>query len=309
MQILLFGGTGFVGQHAAKRWTEEGHEVLIPSRRRTSAPFGKVILYEIDELNELFTSIKGEYAIVNLAGESINSGRWSKKRKQTILDSRTVLTGAIAQVLESLSNKPIVWINASAIGYYGYSDEKIFDETSVRGDGYLAEVCELWERATAPAIRHTRVVRVRIGLVLGGGGGALPRMTLPYKLYVGGKVGKGSQWVSWVHIDDLVGIMTKCLTDPAIQGPVNATSPAPLTMNDFGKAIAEVYRRPHWLPVPGFALKLLFGEMSEIILQGQRVLPNRMKQLGYEFKFKNAFIALKQIRYVERNTKYQAKKS
>lgn len=308
MQILLFGGTGFVGQHAAKRWLEEGHDVLIASRRKTSAPFGKVMIYEVDELEELFNKIQGDYAIVNLAGESINSGRWSAKRKREIQDSRTILTGAIAQVIPSLAVKPKVWVNASAIGYYGYSDEKIFDETSVRGSGFLAEVCELWERATAPAMKQTRVVRVRIGLVLGSGGGALPKMVLPYKIYVGGKVGSGDQWISWVHIDDLVGIMSKCLSDESIVGPVNATSPSPLTMNDFGKAIASVYRRPHWLPVPSFALKWLLGEMSEIILKGQRVLPERMKQVGYEFKFRNAYIALKQIRYTERNTKYQQRK-
>ncbi len=303
MRILLFGGTGFIGQHAAKRWEEEGHEVIVLSRRHTNAPHGKVVLYEIDEMEQLFNSIKDEYAIINLAGESLNSGRWTVERKKRILDSRTILTGAIAQALDKAENKPKVWINASAIGYYGYSETGIFDEKSESGKGFLAETCLKWELATAPAIRHTRVVRLRLGIVLGDDGGALQKMIMPYQFYVGGKVGNGYQWVSWIHIDDVVGIISLCLIDETIKGPVNATNPTPVTMDDFGKAIGFAYRKPHWLPLPGFILKLIFGEMSDLLLQGQRVIPERMKQAGYNFRFRNLVIALKQIKYAQNSLK------
>lgn len=295
MQILIFGGSGFVGQHLAKRLLAANHEVLIPTRGSQSVTYGQAISYQLDQVGSLLSKLKSPYAIVNLAGESINAGRWTAQRKDSILQSRIKITQAIVDAIKATPHKPEVLINASAIGFYGYSETATFTETSPAGQGFLSDVTRAWEEVAYQASSQTRVVAARLGLVLGSNGGALPRMVLPYHLFIGGRVGNGRQWVSWIHIDDVTGIIEHCLTTDSIQGPVDVTAPQPVTMEQFGQTIGQCLHRPHWLPVPSFALKLLLGEMAEIVLQGQRVLPTVANSHGYTFAYPTAEQALEQI--------------
>lgn len=225
------------------------------------------------------------YAIVNLAGESINSGRWTAARKQQILNSRLRTTAAIVDAIHAVTNKPWVLINASAVGYYPYSDGPAYTEDADCGRGFLSQVTQQWEMAALQASDVTRVVTARLGMVIGREGGALPRMVLPYRLFGGGRMGSGEQWVSWVHAEDVADILRFCLETEQVTGPVNVVSPTPVRMNEFGRTIAKATNRPHWLPVPAFALKAGLGEMSEIVLQGQRVTPAKLTQLGYTFRY------------------------
>ena len=295
LRIIIFGGSGFVGQHLAKRLLAYGYEVWIPTRGLHSVSYGQAISYQPDQVSTLLAKLESPYAIVNLAGESINAGRWSVKRKESILRSRIQVTQAIVQAIETSQLKPEVLVNASAIGYYGYSETDSFTETAPRGNGFLSEVTSEWERVASQASGHTRVVLTRLGVVLGTNGGALPRMVLPYYFYIGGRVGSGKQWLSWIHIDDVTGIIEHCLRDQTIHGPVNLTAPEPVTMDEFGRMIGHVLHRPHWLPVPSLALTFLLGEMAEIVLQGQRVLPQVMQDHGYTFAYQTADHALQEI--------------
>lgn len=285
MKVLIFGGSGFVGQQLAKRLLRSDYHVLIPSRNQQQLPYGEVLPYSIEQIGAVLAACKENYAIINLAGESINSGRWTPQRKQLILESRIRLTNAITEAIAKTPQKPNVLINASAVGFYGYSETQTFDEASGAGDGFLAEVTKEWEKAAFQATPFTRVVTARFGVVLGREGGALPRMVLPYRFLAGGRVGSGQQWVSWIHIDDVVGLLAHCLQDETVSGAVNVTAPHPVTMDHFGRIIGSVLNRPHWIPAPSFALQLLLGEMSEIVLQGQKVIPQVARDHGYSFEF------------------------
>ncbi|RNB90656.1 TIGR01777 family protein [Brevibacillus fluminis] len=295
MDVLIFGGSGFVGQHLARTLQDCGHAVYIASRHDRPVAAGTVRPYQIDRLPALLDSLGDDYAIVNLAGESINSGRWSPARKERILTSRLHLTQAIVQAISQTNKKPSVLINASAVGYYGYSETTVFTENFPPGKGFLADVTNQWENAVLPAEESTRVVRLRLGVVLGQNGGALGRMVLPYRLFIGGKVGTGKQWLSWIHVEDVARLIHFSMQTPAISGPVNATAPKPVTMNQFGRSVAGVLKRPHWLPVPAFALELLLGEMAEIILQGQHAVPQAALEHQFTFRYADLDTALQNL--------------
>lgn len=238
-------------------------------------------------------------AFINLAGESINSGRWTKERKEQILTSRVNTTKGIIRQFTTLSKPPKVFINASAIGYYGTSLTETFTERHLRhGNDFLATTVVAWEQEAAKAEKlGIRTVYTRFGIVLGKDGGALSKMLLPYQLFIGGTVGSGKQWMSWVHLDDVVNMITFALETEAIQGPLNITAPHPITMKEFGQMIAKVMKKPHWIPVPSFALKLLLGEMSTLILDGQKALPEKALHNGYIYSYANLEEALMNILY------------
>ncbi|UOF88627.1 TIGR01777 family oxidoreductase [Fodinisporobacter ferrooxydans] len=296
MKAILFGGTGFIGQEICCYFLEKGMEVYAASRSSSKhVTFGTRITYQLHSLQELFENMRDDYLILNLAGESIHSGRWTEKRKHRILESRMQTTNAIVKAIAEVSNKPKLLMNASAIGYYGHSDEQTFQENDPPGEDFLADVSTRWEQASLPAQLHTRVVLLRLGVVLGKHGGALPRMVLPYRFGIGGRIGRGTQWVSWVHLHDVARICHYCWQNDAIAGPVNVTAPHPVTMNEFGKSIAHVAKRLHWIPLPEIALRIGLGEMSEIILEGQRVLPKKLLDSGYEFLYPSLDIALKDL--------------
>ncbi|MEH7490405.1 TIGR01777 family oxidoreductase, partial [Priestia megaterium] len=231
--------------------------------------------------------VEGADVFINLAGVSLNSGRWTDERKKAIVESRLSSTQEILRIMAALPEKPSLYVNASAVGYYGTSTTETFTEASPSmGTDFLAETVKKWENEALKAMElNIRTVLTRFGVILGKDGGALPSTALPYKLFAGGTVGSGEQWMSWVHLQDVVKIIDYCIHTEQIEGPVNVTAPNPVQMKEFGKTIGKVLNRPHWMPVPSFGLQLLMGEMSMIILKGQRVLPEKLIQQNYIFTY------------------------
>ncbi|WP_028589650.1 TIGR01777 family oxidoreductase [Paenibacillus massiliensis] len=286
MKIAICGGSGLIGSALVDFSKKNNHDIIIVSRkapdRAAADPATTYVTW--DELKHNPEPLEGLDALVNLAGENLNQ-RWTSTAKKRILQSRLDTVASVASIIAALKHKPKVVIQASAMGIYGTSDTATFVENSpTRTDTFLAEVSSKWEQA-ADAIRDTRLVKLRITVVLSNKGGAYPLLRLPYKLGVGGKMGDGQQWTSWVHIADMVGIINHCIHDTSISGPVNAVAPHPVRNEDFGQTIAKVYHRPHWLKVPGFAVSAAMGEASELVLEGQKVLPAKLLEHGYTFQF------------------------
>lgn len=294
MKVLIFGGSGLVGRRLSFFLSQRGHEVYVLSRTKRVVQGGPYLVYRLDQLAQILAQMKGPYSLINLAGESI-AKRWTKKRKQEILHSRVDLTRQIAAAVQQAERKPDVWINASAVGYYGSSETAVFTEDDGPGEGFLAEVARQWEAAALRGNEWTRVITARFGVILDKEGGALPRMVLPYRFFLGGRVGSGKQWVSWIHIDDVVGMLHHCMIDTSIHGPINVTAPHPVRMDDFGRMIGKVLHRPHWLSVPAWMLRSLLGDMAEILLQGQKVIPQKMNSYGYSFRYPELERALQNL--------------
>jgi len=229
-------------------------------------------------------SLDGVDAVVHLAGEPI-AQRWNDEVKQKIRDSRTTGTRHLVQALSTAQRRPAVLVCGSAIGYYGSRGDEVLTESSAPGDGFMADVCVAWEKeADVAESLGIRLVKLRTGVVLGANGGALAKMLPPFKAGMGGKLGHGDQWMSWVHLDDLVGMIQHVLANP-VRGAVNGTSPNPVSNADFSKALGHSLSRPAIVPMPAFTLKLMFGEMSELLLASQRVLPKAAETAGYVFRF------------------------
>ena len=299
MRIAIAGGTGFVGNALVKKLLEKKHEIFILTRNISDKQHSKNLNYvqwlnDDDSPEDVLESID---VFINLAGESINSGRWTEDRKKRILNSRITATKEVLRIISRLEEKPYTLINASAVGYYGTSQVETFTESSRKsGTDFLAETVRRWEEEAAKAEEfEVRTVFCRFGIILEKNDGALPRMALPYKLFAGGTVGTGSQWVSWIHLDDAVSGILFCIEHEQLQGPVNFTSPYPVTMKEFGQILGEVLNRPHWMPAPGFALKIALGEMSTLVLEGQKVLPEKLQSFGYEFLYPELKAALSDI--------------
>jgi uncharacterized protein len=290
MKIAIAGATGFVGSRLVERLQTQGHEILIltrnPQQASTRFPQAQVVGYNPIASGEWQQSISGCDAVINLAGEPIAEKRWTSAQKQTILDSRQIGTQKIIEAINAASVKPQVLINASAIGYYGTSETSKFTETSPAGNDFLAEVCTKWETAAqAVTAGGTRLVILRLGIVLGENGGALGKMLAPFSAFVGGPIGSGKQWFSWIHRDDVVKMIVAAIEDPQMQGVYNATAPNPVTMGDFAATLGTVMNRPSWLPVPNFALEAMLGEGAIVVLQGQQVVPTHAIDRGFEFQY------------------------
>lgn len=288
MNIAIAGGTGFVGNALTESFVNDGHSVYILTRNPDNKPEQKGVTYVkwLKEDAEPEKELQNLNAIINLAGESINSGRWTEEKKQRILESRISATKEIVSIIEKLEHKPRVLVNASATGFYGSSLDQSFTENDTTpGSDFLAEVTQKWENEAMRAQNYgVRTVLTRFGLILGEEG-ALPLMTLPYKFYMGGKLGDGRQWYSWVHIKDVVGMIRFAVDHDSVQGPLNVTAPEPKRMNDFGKTLGDVLKKPHWIPVPEAPVQLALGEKSGVVLKGQCVLPQKAKELGYPFRY------------------------
>ena len=299
MDIAIAGGTGLVGQVLSAYLIDNGHKVFILTRDTTNKENTEQIKY-VEWLTGNTTpevELHSVEAFVNLAGESINSGRWTEERKHRILESRLSSTKEIVRIMSSMVNKPSVLVNASAIGYYGTSETDVFTENDqIAGNDFLASTVSQWEEEALQAEDHgIRTVLTRFGIILDKEDGALPRMILPYKLFAGGTVGSGQQWMSWVHIQDVIRIIDFCIRNVSLQGAVNATAPHPKKMQEFGKTIGKVMNRPHWIPAPSFALKIALGEMSDLVLKGQKVMPAKLERAGFDFSFPHLEEALKDI--------------
>lgn len=272
--IAVTGSHGLIGSALIRDLTATGHEIRRVAR---DAVTGALDL----------RAVGGADAVVHLAGENIASGRWTLERKRRIHDSRVVTTRALAEALAALQRPPRVLVSASGINAYGDRGDERLTEESARGHGFLADLCRDWEGATAPAESHgVRVVHLRIAMVLSPHGGALPKMLTPFRLGAGGVVGSGNQWMSWIALDDLVGVIRHALATEALRGPVNAVAPAPVTNREFTRALATAVRRPAFMPLPAFAARLFFGEMADaLLLSSARGEPARLLATGYVFRY------------------------
>jgi len=295
-KVVLSGETGFIGRSLQKKLIEDGYDVTLLTRRPGYKPSGaQVIQWDAQSSGEWEQHVDGADAVINLVGEPIAGKRWTKTQKEIIAQSRVNSTRALVTTMRKAHKKPVVLINASAVGYYGPSQDEKITEESTAGSGFLAKTCEDWELEAARAKNlGVRTVLLRIGIVLGPDGGALQKMTPPFKFFVGGPIGSGQQWFPWIHRDDVIGIIQTCIDNTNISGPVNATAPEPVRMREFCKVLGRVMNRPSWAPVPGFMLKILLGEMAEMLLSGQRAVPAKMLRAGYAFKYtrlENALLA------------------
>ncbi|MFC4355687.1 TIGR01777 family oxidoreductase [Chryseomicrobium palamuruense] len=297
MKIAITGGTGFVGKELTNLLLSEGHHVYILTRSDKKSDSSITYVSWLNKGAKPEDQLQGIDAIINLAGTSINEGRWTAEQKKKIYQSRMDATNEVLRIIEALPQKPSVLVNASAVGIYPTSKHKTYTEDSPeRADNFLAKTVEDWEATAKQAEQFdVRVAYGRFGVILGKEEGALPLMALPYKLFVGGKVGTGKQWLSWVHVKDVVRALYFAITTEKLQGPFNVTAPRPLRNDEFGRTLGEVLHRPHAIPAPSFALKAVLGEKSQLVLEGQQVLPQVLLQHGFHFEFPTAKEALNHL--------------
>jgi uncharacterized protein (TIGR01777 family) len=298
MKVIVTGSTGLVGGALVRSLLADGHEVtrLVRGGAQAFRAPGTAAVHWDPERGEIDAgALEGHDGAVHLAGEPIAEGRWDEEKKRRILESRVKGTRLLSEALAGLSAKPKVLVSASATGFYGARGDEVLREESASGEDFLSEVCREWEKAALAASRAgVRVVHLRIGVVLTGEGGALPKMVTPFKLGLGGKLGSGRQYMSWIALEDLVSVIRRALEDEALRGPVNAVAPGALTNGEFTKALGHALGRPTFMAVPAFAARLAFGEVADaVLLAGARVEPARLKEAGYEFKYPDIESALR----------------
>jgi uncharacterized protein len=294
MKIVIAGGSGFLGGGLVTAWSAEGHDVRVLTRRPREPHH--VAWDPSDPRGTWTASLNGAGAVVNLAGEGIADGRWTAARKEVILGSRVTATRALVSAIAAVEKPPAVFLSSSAIGIYGSRGNEPLTEESPAGSDFLATVCRTWEAEASAASAITRVVLLRTGVVLARHGGALPQMAMPFRFFAGGRVGSGRQYLSWIHLDDWIGLVRWALVTSAVSGPLNLTAPAPATNAEFTKALGRAMRRPAVMPAPALALRLAFGEMADaLLLGGQRVLPAKAQESGYSFRYPNLDAALAAI--------------
>lgn len=299
MKTVISGGSGLIGRALASDLRSAGHDVRILSRRpdkvKGLAPGVGVEGWDARSAEDLVPLVAGADALVHLAGANIGDGRWTAARKQLIRDSRVTSSEAVAEALRTPGG-PSVLIQASAVGYYGSrGDEKVTEEAAP-SDDFLGRTCREWEAASESVeSRGVRRAIARTGVVLARDGGALPRMVLPFKLFAGGPAGSGRQWLPWIHLRDEVAALRFLVENDAASGPFNLTAPEPVTNRQLSKALGRVLGRPSFMPAPGFALRLALGEMSALVLEGQRALPSRLEELDFSFQFSDIEAALQDL--------------
>ena len=293
MHILITGGTGLIGRQLCKALLAEGHELTVLSRNPASVPAkcgtSVHVMAGLDE----WRADQVYDAIINLAGEPIIDARWAVQRKQILWDSRVSLTENLVRRITAARLKPGVLLSGSAVGYYGNRGDAVLDESAAVGDDFAARLCKAWEDAARCAeSAGVRVCLLRTGLILSNNGGLLGRMLLPFKLCLGARLGDGKQWMSWVHIDDYVGMLLSLLRDNQASGSCNMTAPQPVTNKEFTATLAKVLHRPAPFIMPAMLLKPLMGERACLLLEGQKVLPKKMTEAHYRFAYPNLADAL-----------------
>jgi uncharacterized protein (TIGR01777 family) len=292
MKILLTGGTGFIGKPLRKELVADDHEVIILTRaRKESSESLRFVQWDWNMPGNLTELVTGVDVVINLTGEPVINKRWSEKQKKILLKSRINPTHQIVSAINNSSIKPKKFISASAIGFYGNTRDKKITEDSPAGSDFLANLCKEWEEEALKA--ETNVTILRIGIVLGKKGGALERIVAPFKMFLGGPLGSGNQWMSWIGIHDLVGLIKFIIANENVKGIINATSPNPVTNKEFSNILGRVLSRPSFMPVPGIALKIMLGEMANVLLTGQRVYPEKASGYGYKFKYPDLEDALR----------------
>ena len=301
MRIVVTGGTGFIGRHLCASLCQEGDRVTVLTRRKEDAQrlCGSdvtAVEWNGQDAGIWNRCLEGADAVVNLAGAPIADGRWTDARKRLLTESRVLTTRLLVEALSRCASKPHTLVSASGIGYYGPSDDRVLDEGAARGAGFLADLSCAWEAEALRAAEFgVRAVLLRTGMVLEQDGGALPKMLTPFRFFTGGPIMPGTQWVSWIHMRDHIGLIRWLLTTPRVSGPVNAVAPEAVTMNRFCEVFGQVLHRPSWLPVPEFALHLILGELGTLMTTGQRVNPAKALSGGYAFHYPMLEPALRAI--------------
>ena len=301
MHIVITGGTGFIGQALCRSLSQKGHRVAVLTTHGGAAArrFGTSVTaveWNGRDRGAWETSLEDADAVINLAGAPIADARWTNARKGLLSESRVQLTRCLVEAISRRSAKPRVLVSASGIGYYGASGDQVLTETAPHGEGFLADLCIEWEKEAGRAAEFgTRVVLLRTGMVLERDGGALPKMLLPFRLFAGGPIMPGTQWVSWIHRDDHIGLIEWALATPSVSGPINAVAPEPERMQMFCATLGRVLHRPSWLPVPETVLALGLGELGTVMTTGQRVSPQKALAGGYTFRYAALEPALRAI--------------
>lgn len=294
MKVAISGATGLIGTALRESLAADGIQILVLSRRPSLAPL-ETIHWDVENGRFDASRLDEVDAVVHLAGEPI-AQRWNEARKKAIRESRVKSTRLLVEGLKSLTHKPKVLVSGSAIGFYGDRGDEVLEESSPPGSGFLPETCQAWEHAAMEAMGlGIRTAVLRTGIVLSTKGGALKTMLLPFRLGVGGKVGNGKQWMSWIHIDDIVGAIRHIIEKDDIMAAVNGTAPGPATNAEFTRALGRALSRPTLLPAPTFGIKFAFGEMATILLEGQRVTPKKLLSTGYRFRFPELDAALRDV--------------
>lgn len=303
MKVLVTGATGFIGRVIVRQLEEKGMQVVVLTRNIPKAalvlgPRCKYFQWADTTQAPPAEAFDGVNGVINLMGESIGEKRWSAEQKKKIVDSRIIGTAKLLETISALPQKPKTLVSTSAIGIYGDRGPEELDENSKSGKGFLAELCEQWESEANKAKNFgMRVAIIRVGIVLGKGGGALSKMVPLFKLGAGGKLGSGSQYMSWIHLEDLAAMFVTALTDESMSGPYNGTSLYPATNAEFTKVLGKVLRRPTILPAPEFALKAVLGEMSAIVLEGQKVLPKKFREKKFHYRYPTLEMTLKETAF------------
>ena len=299
--MVVVGGSGFIGRALCTTLQRDGHHVVVLSRRPAAVrnrlpPDIPMIQWDGHTPGDWEHALDGADAVINLAGEPIADTRWTNRRKHILRESRIGTTRRLVEALARLQYTPRTLISASAIGYYGPRDPTPLTESAAPGSDFLAQLCIDWEHAA----RHgeslaMRVVRLRVGMVLGPDGGALPRMLRPFRLFLGGPIAPGDQWMSWIHRHDLIGLIHWAIANPSVHGPINGVAPEPVTMREFCRTLGAILHRPSWLPVPSFILRAGLGELATLLITGQRVQPAVALREGYLFTYPTLESALREI--------------
>ncbi|EKF74827.1 hypothetical protein A11A3_06330 [Alcanivorax hongdengensis A-11-3] len=298
MKVLVTGGSGFIGQHLCRRLAAHGHDLIVLSRRPGKAakvlPEDTRLIRRLDEIadDEIVDGI------INLAGESLFAGRWSGRRKAILMESRVGVTKDVVALVARLQRKPAVLVSGSAVGFYGDAgNAELTEDSAARKKDFGYRLCDAWEQAARPVSRQgVRLSLIRTGIVLGRDGGMLGRLLPLYKAGLGAMIGDGSQWLSWIHIDDMVAILVRALETPGVEGVFNACAPAPVTQREFHRQLAREVHRPGVLRIPARLLQLGLGEQSTMLLGGQCVFPRRLEQQGFVFRFPDLSSALSHLR-------------
>jgi len=299
MKILISGGTGLIGTSLIGNLLKSGNEITVLTRNvsnRKNTDALHFLKWEVESADSLNSIINEVDAVINLAGESIGSGYWTNTKKERIVNSRVEIGKVLTNAIIGSDHRPEVFIQASGVGYYGTNTSAIFDESSTNGMDFPASVAKVWEASSneLDSVGVRRVI-IRTGVVLDKNSGALPLMVLPFRLLIGGPLGSGRQVISWIHLEDEVRAIEYLLTHKNISGPVNLTAPGVVTNKEFGKMIAKVLKKPFWFPTPSFGLKLLLGEKSTLVLDGQNTPPIKLIDAGFKFTYPDLESALRNI--------------
>jgi uncharacterized protein (TIGR01777 family) len=300
MKIVITGATGFIGRLLTDRLWNQFHSLVLLSRRppaEVGVTKKEWFAWTPGAGGEWEEAVDGADGIINLAGEPIAAKRWSDAQKEKLLSSRIDSTRALVQAIAKAKVKPKFLLSASAVGYYGpHGDEAVTEQTAPGAD-FLSRLCVDWEAEALKAEAHgVRVAVVRTGIVLDRGKGALKKMVPPFKMFLGGPLGSGNQWMPWIHIEDEIGLLLFLMESENARGAFNATAPHPVTMDEFAKSLGDALNRPSWVSVPPSALALMLGEMADVLVTGQRALPEAALKLGYDFKYPTIGEALKSLR-------------